>query len=405
MSLRRLFGLAKKKEHENPEVEKLIKALKNKDWGERETAARTLGKIGDARAVPSLIDMLQDASRDRGFVQAFAGLATSRGLQAIGRLKQELDRNASMFAACGAAAEALGRIGDTRAIKPLVDFLIWDQRVPQLAPSLASFGELAVEPLSATLKSTDPFDRMRHGSAAAVLGRIGGPQAVAVLTGALKHTDLRVREAAAKALGQCAETGATEPQTAFLKDDSSMVRKAEAQSLEKLNAPSAQAPIVRKKPALKKPKFVEKRQTPSGTYEVYRGSDAESARNFLKSKTVSEKKYYIKVETPAGNWGKDIDGLYLERLAPFQLNINSAQCEGSICGMPTSAGLQYAANGIADNFVVPVKCGKCGRTWEDGIGYKRMTVVRCPGCGSLNKVDSSPHITGMPGLLGFRLKI
>lgn len=156
---------------------------------------------------------------------------------------------------------------------------------------------------------------------------------------------------------------------------------------------------------MEQPKFVEKRRTPSGTYEVYRASSAESARNFLKSKKVNERKYYIKVETPEGNWGVDIDGLYLERLVPFQLNINSAECEGRICGMPVPVSLQYAANGVTDNFVVAVRCGKCGHEWEDGIRYKNVTVVRCPGCRSLNKVDSSPHITGIPGLLGFSVEI
>ena len=153
------------------------------------------------------------------------------------------------------------------------------------------------------------------------------------------------------------------------------------------------------------PKFVVKRQTPSGTYEVYRGSNAESARNFLASKKVDKKLYYIKVETPEGNWGIDIDGLYLERLVPFQLDINSAECEGSICGMPTPASLQYVVNKLADNFIVTVKCGKCNHEWEDGICYKNMTVVRCPNCNCLNKVDSGPHITDMPGLMGFTIEI
>lgn len=49
---------------------------------------------------------------------------------------------------------------------------------------------------------------------------------------------------------------------------------------------------------MEKPTFVEKRQTPSGTYEVYRASDAESARSFLESKDVDERQYYIKVEPP-----------------------------------------------------------------------------------------------------------
>jgi len=136
------------------------------------------------------------------------------------------------------------------------------------------------------------------------------------------------------------------------------------------------------------PRFVENRQIQNRTYEVYQANSAESARSFLKSKQVNKKLYYIMVETPEGDWGVDIDGLYLEQLVPFQLDINSADCEGSICGTPTPTSLQYAANEVADNFVVTVKCGKCSNKWEDGICYKNMTVVRCPHCNSLNKVDS-----------------
>lgn len=137
------------------------------------------------------------------------------------------------------------------------------------------------------------------------------------------------------------------------------------------------------------PEFVTKRQTPSGTYEVYKGSDAESAKDFLKNKKVNENKYYIKVETPEGNWGIDINGFYLERLLPFQLDINSAKYEGSICGMPDIIGLQYAARGICDNFIVGMECGQCKHQWIDGLRYQNITVVRCPKCKSLNKVDSS----------------
>jgi uncharacterized protein YndB with AHSA1/START domain len=152
------------------------------------------------------------------------------------------------------------------------------------------------------------------------------------------------------------------------------------------------------------PKFIEKRQTPSGTYEVYRGNNAESARIFLASKKVDQKQYYIKVETPEGNWGIDIDGLYLERLVPFQMNINSAQCEGSISGIPTMSSLQYAFKGIGDNFVVSIKCGKCNHEGSDGIRYKNPTIVKCPNCRSLNKVDSSPHIVETSGMLSSQLK-
>ncbi len=157
--------------------------------------------------------------------------------------------------------------------------------------------------------------------------------------------------------------------------------------------------------AATQPKFVVKRQTPSGTYEVYKGGSAESARAFLATKRVTQSKYYIKVETPEGNWGMDLDGLYLERLVPFQSNIPSAQSDGSISGMPAGASLKYASKNLSDNFIVQVKCGKCGREWQDGLLYKKATIVKCPQCKSLNKVDSSPNIVEIGGMLSFRVEV
>ena len=63
-------------------------------------------------------------------------------------------------------------------------------------------------------------------------------------------------------------------------------------------------------------KYSTTKQTPLGpatfTYEVYRAKTAQQAREFLEGKTVTEKLYYIVVETPEGNWGKDIKGMYKE---------------------------------------------------------------------------------------------
>lgn len=46
------------------------------------------------------------------------------------------------------------------------------------------------------------------------------------------------------------------------------------------------------------------------TYEVYRAMNRQQALAFLKSKVVSEKLYYIEVETPERNFGRDINGMY-----------------------------------------------------------------------------------------------
>ena len=47
-------------------------------------------------------------------------------------------------------------------------------------------------------------------------------------------------------------------------------------------------------------------------YEVYTGPDKPSAIEFLKDKTVTQKMYYVVVDTPEGSFGRDINGLYQE---------------------------------------------------------------------------------------------
>lgn len=47
-------------------------------------------------------------------------------------------------------------------------------------------------------------------------------------------------------------------------------------------------------------------------YEVYTGPDKASAIEFLKDKPVSQKLYYVVVDTPEGSFGRDINGLYQE---------------------------------------------------------------------------------------------
>jgi ssDNA-binding Zn-finger/Zn-ribbon topoisomerase 1 len=141
----------------------------------------------------------------------------------------------------------------------------------------------------------------------------------------------------------------------------------------------------------KLPKFLRKEQKGNSTYEIYKAGDPETAKAFLATKRVDKPLYYIIVETDEGNWGIDVKGIYLERLLPWQKEIGSAQCEGHVARFPDTFGLQLAAKGINDNFVAVVKCGKCEHEWSDGLRYQNVTIVRCPKCRSLNKVDSANY--------------
>ena len=144
-----------------------------------------------------------------------------------------------------------------------------------------------------------------------------------------------------------------------------------------------------KTPSVKPPKFLRKDVRQGSTYEVYRGTTAEAAKTFLLTKRVDKPQYYIVVETTEGNWGMDVKGLYLEHLQPWQMNLASANCEGHTASFPDMFGLQMAAKGFNDNFIVLIKCGSCDHEWSDGVRYQNVTVVRCPNCKTLNKVDTS----------------
>ena len=59
-------------------------------------------------------------------------------------------------------------------------------------------------------------------------------------------------------------------------------------------------------------RFNKKYQEGLFTYECYRGNNKADAMAFLKDKNVSESLYYIIVETPEGNFGRDKGGIYEE---------------------------------------------------------------------------------------------
>lgn len=123
-------------------------------------------------------------------------------------------------------------------------------------------------------------------------------------------------------------------------------------------------------------------------YIIFRGNDTEKAKQYLlEEPEVTEELFYYVVETPNGNWGKDIDGLYLENLLPWQLDTTAAEYSGVIISVNTT-GITYAARGDCDNFVATVRCGKCSNEWYDGLRYRNVTAVRCPSCATVNRVNS-----------------
>ena len=240
-------------------VEPLIAALTDSESGAsiRDSAAKALGKIGDARAVEPLIAALKDSDWN---VRGFAAKALiNLGALAVEPLIVAL-KHSNKDVRSG-AAKALGKIGDARAVEPLIATLK-DSDVhtyPAAAYALDEFGwqagkdevsaaywigkqnwgecvklgAVAVEPLIVSLKVDHPYVRM---FVAEILGQMGDPRAVEPLIAALTDSEsgASIRDSAAKALGKIGDARAVEPLIAALKDSNWNVRKKAAEALVKL---------------------------------------------------------------------------------------------------------------------------------------------------------------------------
>ena len=124
-------------------------------------------------------------------------------------------------------------------------------------------------------------------------------------------------------------------------------------------------------------------------YVVFRGVDPEKAKRFLWEMRVDDQGLQYVVETTDGNWGTDIDGLYLENLREWQRDTGTATRIGKVLTVhdPTKS-LVNAARGALDNFLVKIECGRCRSSWWDGVRYQDSTAVRCPRCRTVNRVET-----------------
>lgn len=142
-------------------------------------------------------------------------------------------------------------------------------------------------------------------------------------------------------------------------------------------------------------RYVElKRDDDRGCYFLtLAGDDPAAAKRYLQAEPVDRELYYVVVETPDGNWGTDIQGLYLEQLRPWQYDTRAADCAGQIAYLPDSGyTLGAAGAGLADCWVAGIACGRCRQEWVDGLRYRDSTLVRCPSCGAANEVDSRSYV-------------
>lgn len=181
-------------------VDALIEALRDesKDPFVREDSAEALGKIGNPKAIPPLIEAFRemDAENSDLWWKASRALLKIKDSAVVDALCEALQHDIPQVRM--GAAYTLGEIGDTRAVESLIPVLREDQeeRVrTQAAHALGQLGDKrAIQPLIEALKDQDHSVRY---AAIMALWKLEAKEAVPFICKAFHDEHPSVREVAA----------------------------------------------------------------------------------------------------------------------------------------------------------------------------------------------------------------
>src|SRR5438105_8808804 len=203
-------------------VRALIARLKDENAGVRGAAARSLGRLGDPRAVPPLIDVLADSDGEvrSAAVEALADLGDARAIGPIaGLLKDpvaDVKRN---------ALDALSHFDRGVPTAPVVA-LLDDPDADVRHQAIDLLDHLHARSAAGAIARLihDPSPDVRH-SAVATLGNLGAQSAAPAITEALSDANADVREAALGALDDLKAPIAEATLVNLMKDPSADVRQ------------------------------------------------------------------------------------------------------------------------------------------------------------------------------------
>jgi HEAT repeat protein len=208
----------------NAAVEPLIAQLESEDYEIRASAAWTLGKIKDPRAIEPLIYALQHTSDpERATVQALGQM----GAPAVEPLMKILDHPDPEIRS--RAIVALGLTNDRRAVSPLIYRLAYDEDQYEVANDallmLMHLRKIAVKPLVTALQKGD--DRIR-GSADLALSNIRDRKTVEPLIMALNDPVAEVRYGVISALQDIGDVRALPELERIAREDNDKTRWGES---------------------------------------------------------------------------------------------------------------------------------------------------------------------------------
>jgi HEAT repeat protein len=228
-----------------PEMARLIERL---GWGsahpdEAAEARRGLVQIGQPAVAPLVWTMMdrgpvKDAVKSAAAAGVLVEMAKAGQAEAFGALITGLKAPGSAGWQC---ANALGEIGNRRAVEPLLNSLdVWGQTA--VIEALGKLGDpRAVEPILAKLSDKSPGTR---GAAARALARLGDRRAVEPIIDMLGDKDADVRRVAIDALGVLKDRRATAPLLALIQDKGFGVPPRAISALGKIGDPAAVQPLI-----------------------------------------------------------------------------------------------------------------------------------------------------------------
>lgn len=221
-------------------VERLTRALKDREWPVRAAAAAALRTAGTRMPVKPLLAALRDGEWPvrLAALRTLATLGAQLPVEPVLSLLRDPEPRVR-----AEAARALGRPGSRPAFDALIVALRdEDERVRASAIlALGAFGEQSVEPLLAARDDPSPLARRAIVRA---LGLAGGPAAIEPIVTSLHAGDEGMRTAALEALAELAERVPDEQVVAALRqaDTWPETRAAAAQAL---GALGEHAPVAR----------------------------------------------------------------------------------------------------------------------------------------------------------------
>ncbi len=222
---------------EKKAIETIAAAVRDKQPGVRFHAASLLVELGDPRATEPLVAFLDDKQRRWGVLQLLRQAQDPRAnVRLIAMLADQEDLTGKQSILNAIGGPARGRLD----LRPILEALRCDS--PDTRGAAAGALGRMKDPRALPALLAGFKDKTGHvrASVAVALGKIDAKRGVQPLIEALEaDADERVRRYAAKSLGQIADPTAFEPLVAALKDEDSHVRETAASALGALGDPRA----------------------------------------------------------------------------------------------------------------------------------------------------------------------